>query len=677
MDEQTRIPNRLLKEKSPYLLQHAYNPVQWYPWGAEAFEKARQEDKPVFLSIGYSTCHWCHVMAHESFEDETVAALLNASFVAVKVDREERPDVDAVYMAVCQALTGSGGWPLTVFLTPEQKPFYVGTYFPKERRYGQPGLIELLQRIGALWRQDREALLQNGDAITAAIQQPSGGSQQEPTKELLRRAYRWLRQQFDPLWGGFGPAPKFPTPHNLLFLMEYAQLEQESEALAMAERTLQQMARGGLQDQIGGGFSRYSTDERWLAPHFEKMLYDNALLIMAYVRAYQLTGDGQYSQVARRTADYVLRELTDEQGGFYCGQDADSDGVEGKYYVLTPQEVLAVLGSEDGAALNARYDITGAGNFEGKSIPNLLKTAEPGWPAHDARLQKLYDYRRKRTALHRDDKVLLAWNSWMIVALARAGQVLQEPRYLQAAQRAQRFLARSMTDGQNRLFLRWRQGEAAHAGQLEDYGVYGLALLELYQATLDVAYLQQALLRAEQMVALFEDQQRGGYYLTANDAEQLIARPKETYDGALPSGNSVAGLLLQRLALLSGQARWQECAHRQLCFLAAQLDCAPAGHCFALLALAWALYPHQELVCVAASDQEGQMRAELEAYGQAHGGARLSVLLKTKENAALLAQCAPFTAAYPLPAAGAVYYLCQDGACRAPVDSLESLAQLV
>lgn len=661
--------NQLQYEKSPYLLQHSENPVNWYPWGAAAFQKAQREDKPVFLSIGYSTCHWCHVMAHESFEDETVASVLNAHFVCVKVDREERPDIDAVYMAVCQALTGSGGWPLTVFLTPEQKPFYAGTYFPKRQRYGQPGLLDILQRIVALWQQQREQLLQAGDEIAAAVGRTADTGKEEPSRELLQRAYSLLRQQFDARWGGFGSAPKFPTPHNLLFLMEYACLERQPEGLEMAEYTLLRMAQGGIHDHIGGGFSRYSTDERWLVPHFEKMLYDNALLLLAYTRAHQLTGKQQYGQVARWTADYVLRELTDEQGGFYCGQDADSDGVEGNYYVFTPQEVFAVLGEADGAAFNGLYHITETGNFDGKSIPNLFGQTEAAWPLEDSRLQKLYHYRLNRTKLHTDDKILLSWNSWMIIVLARAGSVLQENRYLQAAQRAQQFLEQHMVDGQNRLYLRWREGEAAHAGQLDDYAVYALALLELYQATLEVGYLQQALQRAEQMTALFEDEGQGGYYLTASDAERLIVRPKETYDGAVPSGNAVAAMVLQKLALLSGQLSWQEAAHRQFCFLAGQIRQYPAGHSFALLAMTWALYPHQELVCATA---EG-VPAELQAYLQKQRTGHLSLLLKNRENEQQLAQWAPFTKAYPVPEQGAMYYLCEEGTCRAPVADLQKL----
>ena len=661
--------NHLQSEKSPYLLQHRNNPVDWFPWGNAAFEKAAAEDKPVFLSIGYSTCHWCHVMAHESFEDAEVAALLNRDFVSIKVDREERPDVDAVYMSACQALTGSGGWPLTIVMTPAKKPFFAGTYFPKHRRYGQPGLTEILKQIARLWQEDRERLLQAGEQITAALaqDQPSGGK--KPDKELLRKGYRLFRQQFDASWGGFGPAPKFPAPHNLLFLMRYAALEQEPEALIMAETTLQAMARGGIHDQFGGGFSRYSTDEKWLAPHFEKMLYDNALLLMAYVNAYQITGKENYADTARRAADYILRELTDEYGGFFCGQDADSDGVEGKYYLFTPEEVCEVLGEEDGKEICRLYSITARGNLEGKNIPNRIGQEEPALPADDERLQKLRAYRLNRTALHRDDKILLSWNAWTILALARAGRALADERYSGAAIRAARFIEDSMTDGRNRLFLRWRDGEAAHAGQLEDYAVYALALTELYRLTFDPVYLQNAIQRARRMVELFEDKERGGYFITASDAEQLIARPKETYDGALPSGNSAAASLLQRLAALTGERFWQEAADRQLRFVAGEIERYPAGYSFSLTVLADALYPRRELICAVS----GGVPAELGAFLRTHPAEGLNILVKTAENAEALAACAPFTGEYPIPPSGAAWYLCENGTCQAPASDFSQL----
>ena len=661
--------NHLQSEKSPYLLQHVENPVDWYPWGTAAFEKAVSEDKPVFLSIGYSTCHWCHVMAHESFEDTQVASLLNRDFVPIKVDREERPDVDAVYMSVCQALTGSGGWPLTVIMTPGQKPFFAGTYFPKYRRYAQPGLLDILNQISRLWKEGREQLLQAGEQISAALTQESPSTGKKPDKNLLHKGYQLFRRQFDGKWGGFGTVPKFPTPHNLLFLMRYAALEEEPFALAMAEATLESMARGGIHDQFGGGFSRYSTDERWLAPHFEKMLYDNALLLMAYVSAYQITGKETYADTAYRTANYILRELSHKSGGFFCGQDADSDGEEGKYYLFTPEEVCAVLGEEEGREICRLYKITEEGNFEGRSIPNRIGQEEPALPMDDERLKKLCAYRLGRAALHKDDKILLSWNAWTILALARAGRVLGDERYCKAAAAAVQFIENNMTDRQNRLFLRWRDGEAANTGQLEDYAVYALALTELYRLTFEPAYLQNALERARQMVELFEDKEHGGYFITAYDAEQLIARPKETYDGAIPSGNSVAAAVLQRLAGLTGEPFWQEAADRQFCFLTGEIEHYPMGYSFALNALASALYPHRELICTVKRGVPG----ELGEFLKSHPSENLSILVKTKENAEELAVCAPFTSEYPVPDRGVAWYLCVNGSCKAPVNDFNKL----
>lgn len=688
--------NRLEDEKSPYLLQHKDNPVNWYPWCDEAFRKAEEEDKPVFLSIGYSTCHWCHVMAHESFEDETVAKILNQGYVSIKVDREERPDIDAVYMSVCQAITGSGGWPLTIIMTAEQKPFFAGTYFPRGRQYGRPGLVDILEEILVLWENRREELLKDSEEITAAINRQdlsrrgkgrrdnkAQDTARSCERQIFQEAYRLFAQQFDPRWGGFGSAPKFPSPHNLLFLMRYAKEERTPNALHMAAKTLDAMAEGGIHDQIGGGFSRYSTDEKWLVPHFEKMLYDNALLLLAYLTAYRITGEEKYADTARHTADYILRELTDEQGGFYCGQDADSDGVEGKYYVFTPEEVKSVLGEEEGEEFCHNFGITREGNFEGKSIPFCnVRTSQGRRPTdrqempdrtdeeeEKGQIEKLYRYRLKRTSLHKDDKILLSWNAWTIQALAGAGMTLKEHRYSEAAEKAQHFIETHMTDADNRLYLRYRDGEAAHKGQLEDYAVYALALLELYQTTFRVRYLADAVLRARQMIAYFEDEEAGGYYINASDAGRLIARPKEIYDGAVPSGNSAAAMVLQRLALLTGDMEWQRAAARQMEFCAGEIQDYPAGYTFTLLAMAEAVYPHKELVCCVS----GKISEELKGRLAERAAEGMNVLVKTGENADELAEYAPFTAEYPVPQEGEMFYLCEDGACKAPVRDLSAL----
>ncbi|WP_303437917.1 thioredoxin domain-containing protein [uncultured Oscillibacter sp.] len=656
--------NRLNTERSPYLLQHAENPVDWRPWGPEVFEEAKRTDKPVLLSIGYSTCHWCHVMAHESFEDETVAQAVNAAFLPVKVDREERPDVDAVYMAACLAMNGSGGWPLTVLLTPDQKPFWAGTYLPKDQ------LLHLLRKAARLWREDRAGVLATGDTLTAHLQQEGQTRPGTPSRELVRQAVSQFAQSYDERWGGFGAAPKFPTPHNLIFLLRYAQLAKEEHAREMALHTLNNMYRGGLFDHVGGGFSRYSTDQHWLVPHFEKMLYDNALLALAYTEAFQHTRCPIYGKITRRTLDYVLRELSGPQGGFCCGQDADSDGVEGKYYALTPDELAQALGGVDGLRFCQWYGITPEGNFEGKSIPNLLGQSQFDQDPEDmaALREQMYAYRLSRTALHRDDKVLTAWNGLAMAALARAGLVLDEPWYLDAARQTAEFLAEKLTTSDGRLLARWRDGDAAHPGKLDDYAFLAYGLLELYSATFDASYLTRAVGLADCLLKLFFDGERGGFYPYASNGEQLLTRTKEAYDGAMPSGNSIAALVLFRLSRLTGEMRWREAADLQLSWLAGAAEGYPAGHSFAMLACLEELWPTAELVITAQKPPE-----ELRGFLREAPRLGLTVLVKTQENAGTLAALAPFTKDYPIPAQGAQYYLCQGGACAQPVDSIPEL----
>lgn len=658
--------NRLADEKSPYLLQHKDNPVKWYPWCSEAFDKAKEDDKPIFLSVGYSTCHWCHVMAHESFEDLEIAKLLD-DYICIKVDREERPDIDSVYMSVCQALTGSGGWPLTIIMTPGQKPFFAGTYFPKEQRYGQMGLSELLQQITYLWKSEREKLLNSSEKITSVLKQIKFSDKSAPDKEILNNAFQLLLREFDSEWGGFGTAPKFPTPHNLLFLMRMYEIDNNQKALKMAEITLKAMADGGIFDHIGGGFSRYSTDQKWLVPHFEKMLYDNALLIQAYLEAFQLTKNSFFAEIAERTARYILDELTSLDGGFYCGQDADSDGVEGKYYVFTPEEIVGVLGGNDGKDFCRAYDITEYGNFEGKNIPNRIGKKDGAWSADDAVLKRLCEYRKERTKLHLDDKVLLSWNAWTIIAMAKAGLILGNTRYTNAAVKAQNFIQANMTDERNRLFLRFCDGDSAHDGQLDDYAVYALALLWLYRSTFEVKYLKEAVFRTKQMIELFEDREKGGFYLTAHDGEVLIMRPKEIYDGAIPSGNAVAEMVLEEVAALTGEAVFRKAADRQHQFMAGQIKGYPASHCYVLMAMAKPLYRHRELICSGAKPP-----AELYAYLREHPSHDLSIIFKSAENSGDLSEIAPFTADYPV-SGNTVWYLCENGACHAPQDDFFQL----
>mgnify|MGYP000052562333 CR=1 FL=1 len=581
--------NHLKHQTSPYLLQHAENPVDWYPWSEEAFSKARAEDKPVFLSIGYSTCHWCHVMAHESFEDHEIADILNKYYVSIKVDKEERPDIDGIYMAVCQAFTGSGGWPASIFMTADQKPFFAGTYFPKTARYGSVGLKELLLTIHRKWKSERDALLRSADKITEALNRRHAPASQAD-EALLDAALQWYTQNFDALFGGFGGAPKFPTPHNLLFLMQQYEKHGNYQALNMAEITLQKMYAGGIFDHIGYGFCRYSTDRYYLVPHFEKMLYDNALLMLAYCKAYELTGRSFYLEVAQKTASYVFTEMTAPNGGFYSAQDADSDGEEGKYYVFTPEEIIGLLGQADGAAFCERFGITKAGNFEGKSIPNLLHAKSLTDKRLDHVLPVLREYRRGRTHLHTDDKILTAWNALMIAALCRLYQCSQNPSYLEAAKRAQEFIENNLCS-QNTLSVSVRNGKLSEHGFLDDYASYIFALLSLYDVTLERTFLRRAVELTEETVIRYYDSEHGGFYLSGPDNETLLFRPKECYDGALPSGNSLIAYVLVRLNALLPDANLENIRNKQLAYMAGEAERSPAGFSMFLMALSDFLEP--------------------------------------------------------------------------------------
>jgi uncharacterized protein YyaL (SSP411 family) len=562
--------NRLINEKSPYLLLHAENPVDWYPWSDEAKQKAVIEDKPLFLSIGYSSCHWCHVIARESFEDAKVAEVLNRAFVPVKVDKEERPDLDAVYMAACQAMTGSGGWPLTVLATPAGVPFFAATYLPKE------DLLGLLNEAERLWNKDREKLIQAAERLQWNLQ-----AEETPPKVnmdgLAEIAYTQFSESFDRHWGGFGQAPKFPAPQNLLFLLAYYRRTGEAHALEMVERTLEGMFRGGIFDHVGGGFCRYSTDGKWLIPHFEKMLYDNALLLWAYSEAYEITGRAMYRRVGEQAADFVLRELTGPRGEFFGSLDADSEGGEGAYYALTPGELESLLGPEDGKIFCQWFNITETGNFEGKSIPNLLYN-------HDAEMEntvievlrkKVYAWRKARMPLRRDDKVLTSWNALMIAALARVSRAFEREDYLSAADRAAGFLLNNLRDKNGRLLIRLRDGEAKFAGIADDYAFSALAFWELGQ-------VDEAKGLIDILLEHFSDRKKGGFHLTADDAEPLYIRPKEIYDGAMPSGNSATLVVLRRLRDGADGAKWDSAYESQRRFMTGEAARWPSGIAFAL-----------------------------------------------------------------------------------------------
>ncbi len=592
--------NHLKNEKSPYLLQHAENPVDWYPWGEEAFKKAKAENKPIFLSIGYSTCHWCHVMAHESFEDKDIADILNSYFISIKVDKEERPDIDSVYMSVCQTLTGSGGWPTSIFMTPEQKPFFAGTYFPKSTRYGMPGFKELLIIIKEKWAEERGELLDSADEIIKVLNKTEK-MESEADIDLIESAVNLYKRSYDKKFGGFGTAPKFPSPHNLIFLMSYYEKSGDIDLLEMAENTLVQIYSGGIFDHIGYGFCRYSTDRYFLVPHFEKMLYDNALLITAYCRAYDITKKPFYKEVAEKTASYIFREMTSDEGAFYSAQDADSEGEEGKYYIFEPSEIINLLGEKDGIPFNKYYGITNKGNFEGKSIPNLLHNKNFK-NEFDECLQKVYSYRLNRNKIHLDDKILTSWNSLMIVAMCQLYRISRKSEYLDAAKKAQQFIENKLCDN-DALFVSYRDGKRGEKGFLDDYANYIFSLLYLYNATFDNLFIEKARKIYKKALLDFYDNNNGGFYLYGKDNEKLIVRPKETYDGAVPSGNSVMAYNLVHLFYLTSDKEIEEILKSQLNFLYSELSQYPAGSAMFLTALLEYFEP-SEMITVVLKNQE-------------------------------------------------------------------------
>ncbi len=669
-------PNRLAQEKSPYLLQHAYNSVDWYPWGSEAFEKASKENKPVLLSIGYSTCHWCHVMEQESFEDEEIAKLINNHFVAIKVDREERPDVDSVYMTVCQALTGSGGWPMTVMMTADQKPFFVGTYYPKEARYGRPGLMDLLSNVAKKWDMEKESLVEISHKMLSILSDELSfkGKRGDLSRNIIKRAIVSFKDSFDSIYGGFREAPKFPTPHNLMFLLRYYKLEKDGKALEIVEKTLDQMYKGGIFDHIGFGFSRYSTDNMWLVPHFEKMLYDNALLTIIYLEAYQVTGKKLYKIVAEKVMDYVLRELTDEAGGFYCAQDADSEGEEGKYYVFTPDEIIVLLGEEDGAYFNNYFHITERGNFGGKSIPNRIRSRN--FEESDEKIEKLckkvYAYRLRRTHLHKDDKIITSWNALMIVAFAKAYKILQKDKYLTTAKSAVRFVEEKLINHEGRLLARYREGDASYLGYLEDYAFFVWALMEIYDATFEISFLNRAFKLNQDMIELFWDNKNFGFYLYGVDGERLIGRPKELYDGAVPSGNSVAAYNLIKLARLTGNNKLEKLADSQLKFFIPSAKDYPMGYSFYMMALLLVLYPSKEIICILKDEKDQhKIKKVLERKFMPNS----ILLIKHNNNEREVNTLIPFIKEYKLDNNKETYYICSNNTCSAPIYSIEELEE--
>jgi uncharacterized protein YyaL (SSP411 family) len=688
--------NRLAREKSPYLLQHANNPVDWYAWGDEAFEKAKEEDKPIFLSIGYSTCHWCHVMEKESFEDDETAQLMNDTFVSIKVDREERPDIDHVYMTVCQMMTGSGGWPLNIIMTPDRRPFFAGTYFPKESRYGRLGLDELSRKIKTLWTQSREQVLDSSEKIMLALnriqEEPPG---QSLGKDVLDTAFRQLSQRYDPMHGGFSNAPKFPTAHNMLFLLRSWKRSGDKSALHMVEHTLEAMRQGGIYDHVGFGFHRYSTDERWLVPHFEKMLYDQAMLAMTYTEAYQATGKEEYAGTAHEIFAYVLRDMTSVEGGFFSAEDADSEGVEGKFYVWTMEEIRNLLDSSEAELVVEVYCASDVGNFHEEATGQLTGSnilhMRQSLPQTASRLgmhpeeletkldrarEKLFKGREKRIHPHKDDKILTDWNGLMIAALSKAAQVFDRPEYAEAAMKAADFVLATLREPDGRLRHRYRDGEAGLPAHVDDYAFMIWGLLELYEATFTVDYLKAALDLNKLFLQYFWDAERGGFYFTSVDGSELPVRKKEIYDGATPSGNSVAALNLLRLHRLTGDPEFEKMADLLGRAFSGSVNQFPSAYTQLLVALEFGMGPSHEIVITgrAGATDTNRLLKELRRPFLPN---KVVLFRPSSGDSSEIADIAPYTRDQKTLDGNATAYVCANFSCEIPTSDPNKMMELL
>ncbi len=681
--------NHLQTEKSPYLLQHIDNPVDWYPWSAAAFKIARDESKLVFLSIGYSTCHWCHVMAHESFEDEEVARLLNQNYISIKVDREERPDIDQVYMEVCQRMTGSGGWPLTIIMTPDAQPFYAATYLPKYGRHGQHGMMNLLPWVADKWQEDPASLRRAAEEIVGEIQgggSPSAGN--SVSLDLHTKAEQTLKKTFDRHYGGFGKAPKFPRPHDLTFLLKRYRLSGDEQCLAITEQTLQMMRNGGIYDHLGFGFHRYATDEKWLVPHFEKMLYDQAGLILAYLKAWQITGREVYARTVRELLVYLSRDMATTEGAFFSAEDADSEGVEGKFYLWTETEITALL-NDDADTFCKTYNVAKTGNYHdeltGKvTDSNILHMTSSSSDESDkevlieplaASRKCLFAAREKRVRPHLDDKIITAWNGMTISALAEAGRVLGKQEYITSARHAVDFILTTMRDKDGRLFRRYRQGEAAICAFSEDYAFFARSLLDLYSADFDSRRLAQAIELAKVLRKFFQDPENGRLYDTPYDGEKLLIRPSSTFDGAMPSASSIALAVFARLFLLTGDASWQASADQLLQSLSSELSRYPAGYTQLLQSSNWLLQPTREVVIVG-TPGEASTEAML-SVARSSSLQQTAIIFKPLDDSSEIARLAPFIKQMQALNGSATAYVCQNFTCREPLTDPAALQEIL
>ncbi len=698
-------PNRLIHQKSPYLLQHAFNPVDWYPWGEEAFEQARKQDKPIFVSIGYSTCHWCHVMERESFDNPAIAAIMNQYFVSIKVDREERPDVDRVYMTATQALTGGGGWPMSVFLTHDLKPFYAGTYFPPDSRYGRPGFRDLLEGIHQAWITNRQKILQSADQITAHLQQRTvpQATNANLTEALLMKAYNQIAGSYDSHYGGFGNAPKFPRPVTFNFLLRYYHRSGEKKALEMTLVTLRKMAEGGMHDHIGGGFHRYSVDDQWRAPHFEKMLYDQAQLAVSYLEAYQITKEPFYAEVARDILDYVLRDMAGPNGAFYSAEDADSplpenpeEKSEGAFYIWTKVEIEDILGTEASKIFNYYFGVEEKGNalsdpqgeFTGKNIlyvaHSLDETAKQfGKSSTEMKKllqesrQKLFQVRVKRPRPHLDDKVITSWNGLMIGAFARGYQALDEPRYLKAAEHAANFITTKLYDPDKKILLRrYRDDTAGLEAHLDDYAFLVHGLLDLYEAVLDVKWLAQAMELTDKQIVLFWDKTGGGFYDTSGKDETVLSRMKEDYDGAEPTGNSIAALNLLRLAQMTDNDDWHQKGAKTIVTFGERLQQYPSIMPQMLAALDFQLDKPKQIIIAGAPEAMDTQKMLREIHSR-YLPNKIILLADGGEGQKRLSKYLPFIASVSMQNGKATAYICENYVCKLPTADVAVMAGLL
>ena len=669
--------NRLANESSPYLLQHKNNPVDWYPWGKEAFNKALELDRPIFLSIGYSTCHWCHVMEEESFEDEEVAKLLNENFISIKVDREERPEIDHLYMTVCQAMTGRGGWPLTIIMTPNKDPFFAGTYFPKRGRRGRPGMMELLPSVSQAWEKERDDLVLSANQINKYLidsNKKELGDQLE--ESILVDTYSQFVNRYDDKHGGFGDKPKFPSPHNLIYLLRYHNMTGDKTSLLMAEKTLKNMRLGGIFDHIGFGFHRYSTDKEWLLPHFEKMLYDQAMLALAYTEAFQITNDSFYQKVVEEILFYVQRDMTDKRGGFYSAEDADSEGEEGLFYLWTVEELKENLSSADAELLIETFNIELSGNYIDealgkKTLKNILYLNKPTANNKiNQILNDLYTVREKRIHPLKDDKILSDCNGLMIAAFAKAGDVFNSDNYIKQAENSAQFILKNLTDKNGRLLKRYRNGKSGIDSHLDDYAFFIWGLLELYEATFNTIYLSEAIKLSEIMVSEFWDTENGAFFLGSNNSEKLIVRAKTGYDGAIPSGNSVAAMNFIKLNRITGETKWVEISDKIFMTFSKEISNTPSAFAHMLNAFLFESNEPKEVVVVG-SGKDPETKLAIEKIKSIYIPSKVIIFKDTDDKSNKLTPLAKWTMTQESIDDKTTFYVCRDFACKIPTTDLK------